>query len=106
MDPFWAITLSIIAISIFWKRENRKSDDRKHLKDKDAERIEKLKQEEVIAQFTEAIQPEPLTPEEKEAERVLKEEQKQREKDIADLKKQGFTDELITTIIPTINNGQ
>lgn len=106
MDPFWAITLSIIAISIFWKRENRKSDDRKHLKDREAERIEKLKQEEVIAQFTEAIQPEPLTPEESEAEKARKAEERQREKDIEDLRRQGFTEELITTIIPTINNGQ
>lgn len=33
-------------------------------------------------------------------------EDKQREKDIADLKKQGYTDELIAVILPVINDGQ
>jgi len=30
---------------------------------------------------------------------------RQREKDISELKKQGYTDELITVILPTIKNG-
>lgn len=106
MDPFWAITLSVLAVSKFWKRENRISKQKKSSKQKDAERIEKEKQRILLADVTQRFGLLPLTQEEKEAERVRKAEEKQREKDIEDLRKQGFTDELIATIIPTINNGQ
>ena len=95
MDPFWGITLSVIAISSFWKSEKRKSAERRYDK---ARREEKA--------IAEASRPIPLSEEEKEAKRIQKEIDKQRERDIQDLRKQGFSEELITTILPTINNGQ
>lgn len=95
MDPFWGITLSVIAISSFWKSEKRKSAER---------RYEKARREEKA--IAEASRPIPLSEEEKEAKRVQKEIEKQRDRDIQDLRKQGLSEELITTILPTINNGQ
>lgn len=95
MDPFWGITLSTIVIARFWKKENQKRKERKE-----------FKEQQRLAAEKEAARPIPLTEEEKEAQRVQKEIDKRRERDIADLRKQGYTDELIAVIIPTINNGQ
>lgn len=94
MDPFWCISLGTLVIAKFWKREKRKSKERKYYKEQDEKRNEKLKQEAVIAKYS-AVFGAPMT----------KEEQK-REDDIADLKRQGYDDELIAIILPTINNGQ
>lgn len=79
MDPFWGITLSLIAIRWFWKSENRKYKDRK---------ADEKRQERIV------VKP------------VKTEEEKQREKEVQELRKQGYTDELIAVILPTINNGQ
>lgn len=105
MDPFWGITLSLLAISKFWKSERGRTKDKKTEKQMLEDKIEQEKQKAVIAKYT-AVFSEPMSKEEKESEKLEKEIEKQREKDIEELRKQGFTDELITTIIPTINNGQ
>ena len=55
---------------------------------------------------TKILKPLNLTKEEKEAEKTRKDIEKQKEKEINELRKQGYTDELIAVIIPTINNGQ
>lgn len=105
MDPFWGITLSLLAISKFWKSERGKNIDKRDEQKRIEDKIEQEKQKAVIAKYT-AVFSEPLTEEEKEAEKLQKDIEKQKERDIAELRKQGFTDELITTIIPTINNGK
>lgn len=101
MDAFWGITLSVIAISMFWKRERIKKEDRRYDRQKAAEKIEKQKQQKVIDKYA-SIFAGPLTSEEKAEVRA----EKERELEIEQLRKQGYTDELIAVILPTINNGQ
>ena len=101
MDAFWGITLSVIAISMFWKRERIKKEDRRYDEQKAAERIEKQKQQEVIDKYA-PIFAGPLTAGEKAEVKT----EKEREQDIERLREQGYTDELIAVILPTINNGQ
>ena len=79
MDAFWCITLSILVLRWWWKRKSR-GIVRNPLPDVDMPKITKEQRE-------------------------LRE-KNQREKDIEYLKKQGYSDELIAVIIPTINNGQ
>lgn len=105
MDAFWCITLGTIVVAWFWKRERNKAYDRKTEKLKYAKKNEEAKQKEVIAKYTEAFG-RPMTKAEKKAEDRKIAVEKEREKQIAELKKQGYTDELIAVIIPTINNGQ
>lgn len=108
MDPFWGITLSVLAVSKYWRRL-----DRIKAKEEIAEReIKSKRNKDIIREFTE-LAAQPMSVAEKKEEKKLKAEEKERmkadkkrEKDIADLKKQGYTDELIAVIIPTINNGQ
>jgi hypothetical protein len=77
MDMFFCITLSVLALSWWWKRHTPMSGQR------------------------------PSKKETHEGGLTVEEEVKRRrEKDIAELKKQGYTDELIAVILPTINNGQ
>lgn len=91
-DAFWCITLGMIVLRLWWKSGFRNR--RKNIE-------EDLKSE-----------PVPIPEQVIEINGDLKEQQaqkkadKQREKDIADLKRQGYTDELIAVILPTINNGQ
>ena len=101
MDAFWGITLSVIAISWFWKRERIKKEDRRYDRQKAAEKIEKQRQHEVIDKYT-PIFAGPLTAEEKAEIKA----EKEKEKEVERLRKQGYTDELIAVILPTINNGQ
>lgn len=107
MDPFWGITLSVLAVAKFWKREKARAKDKKYFLEKEKEKERNQKIAEVVDMFMlkHDIPETPKTREELEAEKAAKEAQKQRDKDIAELRKQGFTDELIATIIPTINNG-
>ena len=97
MDAFWGITLSVIAISWFWKRERIKKEDRRYDRQKAAEKIEKQRQQEVIDKYT-PIFAGPLT--------AKKKAEREREQETKRLRKQGYTDELIAVILPTINNGQ
>lgn len=105
MDPFWCITLSVITVSTVFKRERNKRKEKKAELEKIDRRIEAEKEQAVIEQYR-AVFSVPETVEEKEARKAAKQAQEQHDKDVAELRKQGFTDELIATIIPTINNGQ
>jgi hypothetical protein len=80
-DTFWSITLSLIVLRWWWKRRARQPREIKA-----APRAATANGE--IDQ---------ISLEKWEAER-------QRQRDIVDLKKRGYTDEVITTILPVINN--
>lgn len=75
MDAFWGITLSMLAISWFLKRENTKPEYRK-------------------------------APVDKSADKARKEIERQRNREIEELRRKGYDEELIAVIIPTIHNGQ
>ena len=102
MDAFWGVTLSVIAISMFWKRQNKRNSNIQYEKEKQ-ERAYAKEQDRINKAMFAAMkgkpQPPPLTLEEQEA-------KKQEEKDIAELKKLGYDDELIAVILPTINSGE
>jgi len=106
MDPFWCITLSVLVVSKFWKRERGKKKIRRYYEEKDRKESEKQQAQDLLDRVDFLMLPDMLTPEEKEAEKKRIAAEKQKEKDVAELRKQGFDEELITTIIPTINNGQ
>lgn len=81
MDAFLGITLSFLVIRWYWKRVTAKRSHKKaYISD----------------------MPVPNNP----VTKAYVDENPQRQKEIADLKRQGYTDELIAVIIPTINNGQ
>ena len=105
MDAFWGITLSVIAISWFWKRERIKQEDKRYIKSKQDEDIEKEKQRQVIEHYA-PIFAGPMTKEEKAELAAKNKAEKERTEEEARLRKQGYTDELIAVILPTINNGQ
>lgn len=79
MEAFWCITLSIIVIRAWWKHQP------------DGPPVFKFKRKN-------KIQPVNFPPPKSQAEL-------QRERDVADLKNQGYSDEVIATILPVINNG-
>lgn len=83
MEAFWCITIGYILIKRKWNKymEKKKIED------------------EIRERFKPAPPPDP---------EKIREFDRKREIDsqIADLKKQGYTDELIAVIIPTINNGK
>lgn len=87
MDVFWCITLSVLVVRYWWKHQ--------HFKPKETPPkpglFDNLSGQKTI----------PNRPKKEKTE-----EEKRQEKDIADLKRQGYDDELIAVIIPTINNGQ
>lgn len=81
MDAFLGITLSFLVIRWYWKHVTAKRSHKKaYISD----------------------MPVPNNP----VTKAYVDENPQRQKEIADLKRQGYTDELIAVIIPTINNGQ
>lgn len=81
MDAFLGITLSFLVIRWYWKRVTAKRSGRVKLAP-------------------------PIPAEHATTKAYVDEKEIQRQKDIEDLKKQGYTDDIITMIIPTINNGQ
>lgn len=83
-EAFWCITLSTLILRWWWKGQKFKY------------RSRMVNQAHTI--------PPSLTEEEIEAAILLEEAEKRKRKDIADLKKQGYSDELITTILPIIND--
>lgn len=89
MEAFWGITLSILLLRAAFKGEwlRRESTTRIVAKDDRFERLNDLAN----------AKPVPVT---KSAE------ERRREKEVEELRKQGYDDELIAVIIPTINNGQ
>lgn len=89
MDAFWGVTLSVIAISMFWKSQRKRSEGIQY--DKEQQQLRAQREREQIAKGI----PPPMPTEE----------EIQRQKDIAELKKRGYDDELIAVVLPTINNG-
>jgi hypothetical protein len=81
MDAFWCITLSIFVGRWWWKHQFPKQPNRP-----------KFTPVSNAIALNRAI--------EKKSELQL-----QHERDIADLKRQGYTDEVIAVIMPTIQNG-
>ena len=75
MDAFFCITLSILLLRWWWKNQDHTPKPPK------------------IPDFPPSDTIEPLT-----------EADKQRNRDIAELKKQGYTDDLIAVILPQLNN--
>lgn len=104
-DAFWCITLGTLLIAWRWKVERNKAYDRKTQRLKNEKKNEEAKQQEVIAKYTAAFG-KPITKAEQKALDDQKAAKLQHDKQVAELKKQGYTDELIAVIIPTINNGQ
>ena len=84
MDAFWGITLSIAVIMRRVKKIREEVQRRKRL-------------------FPQEVE---LTPEEIAAEKARKEIEYQKDRTVADLKRQGYTDELIAIIIPQLYNGK
>ena len=80
MNAFWFFTLTFLLLRFIWKR---KSQEQQIAKD-ERPRVNNIT----------------VSEEEKQRRKV----DKQKEKDIADLKKQGYSDELIAVILPTIWN--
>lgn len=91
MEAFWAITIIIVVVRLYWK----------HSTDT-LPREEKV--EPPVTQAPTRVQDDVIA--DTKAEHARKEIERQKEKEIAELKKQGYTDELIAIILPTINNGQ
>ena len=95
MDAFFCITLSIIILRSWWRHnvgvQPRRRDNEFTVEPKSIKSFD-------VSQKA--------TPEELELEKLNKEVEKQKQRDIADLKKQGYDDELIAVILPTLNNGQ
>ena len=102
MEEFWFFWLSLIVLSFFFRSERRKKAYRK-------ERREEIQlQDALVRNELRGIQEAemPLTEEEAKELEFNKEAEKQRNRDIAELRKQGFDDKMIAVILPTINNGQ
>lgn len=78
MDAFWCITLSVVLIRMWWK----------HQAGKPLINIRHNKKV-VTVSFPPSKTPAQL----------------QRERDAEDLRKQGYSDEIIATILPVVTNG-
>lgn len=88
MDAFWCITLIFIILRVMWVRRPRP-----------------VPQPATPAAYAGMTEAELDALDEAEATgKVEKEKEARKQKDIADLKKQGYTDELITVILPTLHN--
>ena len=96
MEAFFCIVLSYAALKAFWKSERKKAKERKSL-DLPATNLEKIK---AIGDIDKAAK------EEEVQDKLRKDVEKQKERDAEHLRKQGYSDELIAVILPTINNGQ
>jgi hypothetical protein len=88
MEAFWFFWLTLFVLSAFFKSERAR---------KDREAIPEHRRN--------TVRNRKAMPK-REVKEVLSEAEKQRRRDIEDLRKQGFSDDIITMIIPTINNGQ
>lgn len=105
MELFWCIVLSTIVLRWWWKRNKPDlwEDDKKKEEIKEAP---SLNMEAAKEMQKEAKDKAILAEAQAKLEREQREKQRQYDRDVAQLKKQGYTDELIAVIMPTINNGQ
>lgn len=102
MEAFFCIVLSYFVLRAFIKSERNKKLDRlerqEKIKEYQRKEREKLRKNKPKVRIEKA----PLT-----AEEIAEAEiEKQKQRDIEELRKQGYTDDIITMIIPTINNGE
>lgn len=103
MELFWCIVLSTIVLRYWWKRNKPDlwEDDKEKIKEAPSLNLEAAKEMQKEAKDKAVLA---------EAQAKLEKEQKQKQlqydRDVAQLRKQGYTDELIAVIMPTINNGQ
>lgn len=81
MEAFWTITIIMVTLWFKWRSYSTRIRQEQELEEAERER---------------ALQ--------KATEKTKQEVDKQLEADIKELKKQGYTDELIAVILPTINN--
>lgn len=102
MDAFWCITLSVLLLRWWWKR-NKAGIIQKEEKKEEVE-PPKLNIEAAKEMQQENKDKQVLADEQKKLDKQEREKQRQHDKDVAELKRQGYTDELIAVIIPTINN--
>ena len=86
MDAFWCIVLSVIVLRWWWKRNRPEQEELPPEPIKlDPELVKKFEEDRKIT-------------------KIEMEVQDQKDRDIAELKKQGYSDELIAVILPTIND--
>lgn len=90
-EGFWAITIIMILAWKWYKANFPKDED---------EQPEYTVKPKTIKSFRAKDSPEAVVDDEDTAA------ERQRKQDIADLKKKGYSDEVIAVILPTINNGQ
>lgn len=87
MEAFWCIVLSFFTLKSFLKRERRKAKERKAINSGvSAEYVDELSEVEELDRKAQ--------------------DNRQREKEAEELRKQGYTEDIIAIILPTINNGQ
>lgn len=95
MDAFWGITLSLIVLRRQWNKyrleARKKASVDEYLEARSVPRNE-AELAQINARYRQS--------------KAQTEEEKQREKDIAELKKKGFTDELIAVILPVVNDSK
>lgn len=99
MEAFFVIVMSYLLISNFIRKEVRALKRRRHKAYYTPERACRMIDEWVEQDKIKAK-------EAKEKQYAEDKRVEQRNADIAELKKQGYTDELIAVILPTIENGQ
>lgn len=90
-DAFFCITLGTFILSWWWKNRAKSADPAK----KKAPPTRITVTNDIV---------DPSIKEKTEAEKKQKEIDRQRERDVAELRKQGYTDELIATILPIVKN--
>lgn len=96
IEAFWAITIIVLLLRHWWKNEMKEEEfERESRLHEDAVRPLK-KTGNTIKSFNN-----------NDVDKARKEIERQKKRDIAELKKQGYDDELIAVILPTIyNDGQ
>lgn len=101
MDAFWCIILSVIVLRWWWEHNKPDFWEEKEPQDNpeptiDMEAAKEMQKEAKDRQILEEAQ--------KKLDKEAKEKQRQHDRDVAELRKMGYTDELIAVILPTINN--
>lgn len=104
MDAFWCIVLSTIVLRWWWKKHKKYMLGKEEVEETvEAPKIDMEAAEEMQKKSKDA---EVLASAQKKLDDEAREKQRQYDKDVAALRKEGYTDELIAVILPTINNGQ
>lgn len=99
MDAFWCILLSFLVIRAFIRSERAKREERAEMIAAYQRKEEAKRKKERKVKITRK------KPELAEEEKLQAEIEKQKQRDIEDLRKQGYSEDIIAMILPTINNG-